>query len=199
VLGYGKKFESEVFREGCAELDIPILRRSSGGGTVLQGPGSLNYTLVLPISNDSELESITGANRFIMERNRNALAALTDFPITIQGCTDLTVHSQKFSGNAQRRKKRCLLFHGAFLLDFELELINRTLRLPVQQPEYRAHRSHSEFLTNLPLDRAKVRDALIGEWNGTSIVETTTSNNVLIVTNDLARSRYSSTEWNQRF
>ena len=42
VLGYGKALEKEVFREECARLEIPILRRCSGGGTVLQGPGCLN-------------------------------------------------------------------------------------------------------------------------------------------------------------
>src|SRR5258708_2951393 len=55
VLGYGKHLQSEVFREACAEAGIPILRRCSGGGTVLQGPGSFNYTLILPINHAPEL------------------------------------------------------------------------------------------------------------------------------------------------
>src|ERR1044071_4819214 len=44
VLGYGKHLEQEVFSEVCAQENIPILRRCSGGGTVVQGPGCFNYT-----------------------------------------------------------------------------------------------------------------------------------------------------------
>src|SRR5690348_6629906 len=62
VLGYGKQLEQEVFGEVCAEENIPILRRCSGGGTVVQGPGCVNYTLVLPIGSSRDLETISGAN-----------------------------------------------------------------------------------------------------------------------------------------
>src|SRR5262249_13514333 len=120
-------------------------------------------------------------------------------PISIQGCTDLTVDGRKFSGNAQRRKKRCLLFHGAFLLNFDLEMIRRTLRLPAQQPEYRAHRSHSEFLINLSLDRAPIRKAFAGEWNATCEVSPLVLEQILVLTKDLARTKYSTPEWNERF
>src|SRR5262245_30836384 len=50
VLGYSKHLGEEVFEEECARSKVSVLRRSSGGGTVLQGPGCLNYTLVLPIA-----------------------------------------------------------------------------------------------------------------------------------------------------
>src|SRR5689334_4969218 len=47
VLGYSNKVLSEVNLSYCRENNIPVLRRTSGGGTVLQGPGCLNYSLVL--------------------------------------------------------------------------------------------------------------------------------------------------------
>jgi len=62
VLGYGKHLEQEVFKDVCTRENILILRRCSGGGTVLQGPGCFNYTLVLPITSSPELETISGAN-----------------------------------------------------------------------------------------------------------------------------------------
>src|ERR1700685_4099180 len=41
------------------QLDkIPVLRRSSGGGTVVQGPGCLNYTLVLSKQKHPELNDL---------------------------------------------------------------------------------------------------------------------------------------------
>ena len=69
VLGYANKVVSEINVSVCENRGVPVLRRCSGGGTVLQGPGCLNYSLVLRINRSPPLHSISKANRFIMERN----------------------------------------------------------------------------------------------------------------------------------
>ncbi len=198
VLGYGKRLSAEVYQNECHRLGLPILRRASGGGTVVQGPGCLNYTLVLPIDSRPELESITATNRFIMEQTRAALAPLVAGEMKVKGHTDLTMNGRKFSGNAQRRKRRCLLFHGSFLLNFDLELIYRTLRLPQQQPDYRKDRPHSEFITNLAIDREEIEEALKRAWNVTQ--ETSPELNVEISgrAKALVEKKYGGDEWNRR-
>lgn len=164
VLGYGKKAAAEANLEACHAEGVPILRRCSGGGTVLQGPGCLNYSLILPISTDPALQSITGANCFIMERQRNALTKLLARPVSIEGHTDLALDGVKFSGNAQRRKRDWLLFHGTLLLDFDLERIERWLLPPPLQPAYRRQRSHKTFLTCLRVKAGAVQAALREVW-----------------------------------
>ena len=47
VLGLTQRLSEEVHEDACARDGIPILRRASGGGCVLQGKGCLNYALVL--------------------------------------------------------------------------------------------------------------------------------------------------------
>src|SRR5947208_7670323 len=76
AVGYSNRVEREVNVEACRELGIPILRRCSGGGTVLQGPGCLNFSLILRIDSDPALQTVTGTNRFVMERNRAKLEPL---------------------------------------------------------------------------------------------------------------------------
>src|SRR5258706_12174366 len=110
VVGYANKIATEVNVAACAAKGIPIFRRCSGGGTVLQGVGCLNYSLILRITEDGPLRTITSANQFIMERNRAAIETLfsrlqTRPQITVRGHTDLTMGGLKFSGNSQRRKK----------------------------------------------------------------------------------------------
>src|SRR6266576_1230304 len=76
VVGYANKLATEVNVPACETRGIPVLRRCSGGGTVLQGPGCLNYALILSITEDGPTHSISAANQFIMERKRVAIENL---------------------------------------------------------------------------------------------------------------------------
>jgi lipoate---protein ligase len=144
------------------------------------------------------LGSITGTNIYIMQRIHAAIAALVNGEVRVQGYTDLTWNGLKFSGNAQRRKRRCLLFHGSFLLNFDLELISRTLKPPAQQPEYRHQRPHSEFITNLNVERSRVERALREAWNVTETAAANVVTDVRARAAALVESKYSRDEWNRR-
>jgi len=167
VVGYSQKFANEANLPACERRGIPVLRRCSGGGTVVQGPGCLSYALILEIKKDGPLQNVTAANIFITGRNRAAFQSIMPDPkskIEIEGCTDLTLNGLKFSGNAQRRRKHWLLFHGTFLLNFDLALIGELLPMPSRQPDYRQSRSHKKFLTNLDLPADTVKAALKTMW-----------------------------------
>src|SRR5690242_14068944 len=49
VLGYANRAALEVDLPACQAHQIGVFRRCSGGGTVLQGPGCLNYSVILRI------------------------------------------------------------------------------------------------------------------------------------------------------
>jgi lipoate-protein ligase A len=200
VVGYANKIAREVNTAACETRGIPIFRRCSGGGTVVQMPGGLNYSLILRITEGGPLGSITSANRFIMEKNRAALATLlpqlsTPSQITVQGHTDLCLGNLKFAGNSQRRRKNYLLFHGTLLLHCDLKLIGQLLQMPSLEPDYRAHRAHGEFVTNLKLTAAEVKTALAQAWHAEASFEKPPWNQITT----LAREKYSTTEWNQKF
>jgi len=205
VVGYANKVATEVNVEACQKCGVPIFRRCSGGGTVLQGAGCLNYSLILRITDEGPLRTITSANQFIMERNRTAIESLAlksasgngPSAISISGHTDLTLNSQpstlnKFSGNSQRRKKNFLLFHGCFLLDFDLALVGEFLRMPSLQPDYRASRSHDDFLVNLNLPATQVKAALQKAWNATDELPNFPEQEA----QQLAAHKYSTDAWN---
>jgi len=201
VVGYANQVASEVNVAACAARGIPILRRCSGGGAVLQGPGCLNYALVLRIVEDGPTRSISSANQFIMERNRSALAraasalGLSASALQVQGHTDLTLDGLKFSGNAQRRRRQFLLFHGTLLLDFDLALVGQLLRLPTLQPDYRHGRRHEEFLTRLPVSRAQAKAALAQVWQA----DAPRNDSPGFRTAELVATKYSRADWNFKF
>ena len=192
VVGYAGKVAAEVNLPVCRKLGIAVLRRCSGGGTVVQGPGCLNYALVLRCDGDGSLSGVPETNRFVLGRVKQALEPLIGSTIEIQGSSDLALRNKKFSGNSQYRKRRYLLFHGTLLLHFDISLIEKLLPVPAKQPDYRQNRAHGDFLTNLNLPADKIKDALKQSWSATEEFK----NVSLEAIEKLTRERYSRDEWN---
>ncbi|HEX9997724.1 MAG TPA: lipoate--protein ligase family protein [Abditibacterium sp.] len=163
TLGYTNRAATEANQSECEKQNVPILRRASGGGTVLQGPGCLNYALIFPIEAGQAL-NVSATNDLVMETNRRALEIATGTKVELAGHTDLAIEGRKFSGNAQKRKSRFFLFHGTILIDFDLDLVQKLLLPPSKEPSYRARRSHLEFIRNLPLSREEAKNALCKAW-----------------------------------
>ncbi len=195
VVGYANHIATEVNIPFCRQNTIPVLRRCSGGGTVLQGPGCLNYALVLRIEGSGPRQSIASTNNFILDRHRAALRELLLAPVEKQGHTDLAIGGLKFSGNSQRRRRNFLLFHGSFLLDLDIDLIQKALPLPSKQPDYRLGRSHVNFLTNLKVAPHLVKSALRSLWKANAPLAEVPLGQIA----QLVREKYGSEEWNQKF
>jgi lipoate-protein ligase A len=181
VLGYSNKARTEVHLDRARQDGVPVLRRCTGGGAVLQGPGCLNYSLILPIT-----APIPETNVTIMQRHAKAIGG------EVRGHSDLTLGDLKFSGNAQRRKRRYLLFHGSFLLNLDIERVERLLPLPSREPEYRRHRAHRQFLTNVDFE---IRSALQETWQATEPFADVPLDKIAA----LARRQYSTDEWTFKF
>ncbi len=169
VLGRIGKIEEDVFEEVARKDGVPILRRFSGGGTVIQGPGCLNYTLVLKKDRHPQLADLHKSYEYIFSR---VVAALRTIGVEAEykPISDLVLKAsqKKFSGNAQHRGKNYILHHGTFLCGFGLPLVERYLKIPREMPEYRQSRSHREFVINLNISPAMVREPLIKEFSITS-------------------------------
>ena len=194
ALGYTNRAATEADEAACRAARVPILRRVSGGGTVMQGPGCLNYALVHPIAPGQTL-NVEATNKLVMGTQRAAFEQLLGVAVAVAGHTDLATEGLKFSGNAQRRKARHFLFHGTILLDFDLELVQRLLRAPSKEPHYRANRSHRDFIRNLPVARADAKSALRAAWHAHEAAEPIAASAL----DELVGERYGRDEWNLKF
>lgn len=195
VVGYANKAAVEANLPSCAGHRVGVFRRCSGGGTVLQGPGCLNYTLILQIPEHGPLAGISGTNQFVMHRHREAMESLLNRPVTVSGHTDLALDGRKFSGNAQRRKRRALLFHGTFLHAFDLALIGKFLNFPSLQPDYRQDRAHLDFVMNLPLAPERIKARLRETWQAAAEDNRFPVESV----QRLAAEKYATDAWNSKF
>jgi len=136
----------------CAARRIPLLRRESGGGAVVVGPGCLNVALVLSLGARPWLADVERSYAWVLGR----LAGVLAIDGVATRSTDLAVRERKFAGHAQRRVRGALLHHGVLLYDFDLALIEALLPEPPRRPAWRGRRTHREFLTNAPLPRAEI-------------------------------------------
>ncbi|NJN69077.1 MAG: lipoate--protein ligase family protein [Nitrospira sp.] len=164
VLGRASCVADDVDLMACHEDGLPILRRVSGGGTVLQGPGCLSYALVLPLDWHPDLANIRTTNRFILERIATVLRRWE--PTTVfRGISDLAIGDRKISGNAQRRTGKALLFHGTILHGMGADLVARYLKHPSRQPDYRSDRPHQAFLGTINAPPQAIKHAIAAAWN----------------------------------
>jgi lipoate-protein ligase A len=161
VVGRSSAIADQVIQETCAADRVRVLRRFSGGGSVVLGPGCLNYAVVLSLVSWPELASVSASFHIILGR---IIGALGIPGLSPAGGTDLALGGRKVSGNAQRRGRRALIHHGTLLCGFDPRLAARYLREPGRQPAYRAARHHTEFMGNLPLSIETVRARLEGAW-----------------------------------
>jgi lipoate-protein ligase A len=166
VVGSGGSVRLDVNEPACREDGVPVLRRASGGGTVVIGPGCLCFAVVLTYDRAPRLREIAPSARYILQSVADALRPVVP-GVTVEAISDLAAGGMKFSGNAQQRKRRHFLHHGTLLCGFDLDRVSRYLLPPERQPDYRQHRPHAEFVTNLPADVATVRRLLLDEWKPT--------------------------------
>src|SRR6516165_8139394 len=152
VLGASRRLRDDVLVDACRADGVPVLRRSSGGGTVVVGPGALNVTVVLPEAAAPGLSAVDVAQRSVLERIAASIRRAGP-PVAVMGHGDLTLGDRKCGGSAQRRLKHWFLVHCSILYQFAIERIARYLAIPARQPAYRQGRGHADFLMNLELTR----------------------------------------------
>ncbi|MCA9212820.1 MAG: lipoate--protein ligase family protein [Planctomycetales bacterium] len=193
VVGRASKVAEEVDIAFCESNQIEILRRCSGGASIVTGPGCLMYSVVLSLHRHPELRMIERAHSFVLEMIRSGLVD-AGIEVQRQGTSDLTIGDRKFSGNSLRCKRNAILYHGTLLCEMNLEPIFGCLRTAPRQPEYRAQRDHHEFVANLDEGPNRVRSQLIASWSADEPLATWPQ----AETFKLAKERYSNDSWNFR-
>ncbi len=145
VMGSSEKPEQVADLEACRRLGVEVVRRSTGGGTILQTPEVLNYSLTGPAPGLPNMKAVfaLGARLLIGALERLGIQA------DARGISDVAVDGRKISGNAMAKRWGGLLLHGTLLLDLDLEMVDACLHHPPREPDYRGGRSHRDFLTTL--------------------------------------------------
>lgn len=138
VLGISSKVEEMVHVE---RVQIPLIRRFSGGGTVVVDENTCFSTFILNASHNPETLHHFAATFYA--------AVFQDLPFSLHE-NDYRLDDKKMGGNAQYFTKSRSLHHTSFLFDWDQKRME-LLKMPPKRPIYRQDRGHAEFL--IPLKR----------------------------------------------
>lgn len=144
VLGSSNCPQELINLEHAQNHNLNILRRFSGGGTVVVDHNTLFLTFIFnPTAHNFQPfpEPILKWSHSFYQQALN----IEGFSLKEN---DYTIFDKKVAGNAQYLKKNRWLHHTTFLYDFNPHLMN-CLKQPSLAPKYRNERSHFEFLTTL--------------------------------------------------
>ena len=214
VAGRSTRLHQEIDLKACQGDGVPVLRRTSGGASIVSGPGCLMYAVVLSYEQRPHLRAIDQAHSHVLGQ---LTAVLTSQALSVerQGTSDLVLLGgpvppdsaglsapktaaaamRKFSGNSLRCKRTHLLYHGTLLYDFPLESISRYLNMPPRQPDYRQSREHGNFVANLSLSAPTLRKQIIQAFRATEQTKIWPKDRVA----ELVQERYSQESWTNQF
>lgn len=171
VMGISGKKEELINSFHLQSSPIPVIRRFSGGGTVVIDEDTLFVTFIF----SSEALSIPSFPEPIMHWTEKFYHPLFNpHPFSLQE-NDYVMGMKKFGGNAQSITKQRWLHHSSFLFNYRSSLMDY-LHIPNKAPAYRQQRSHEEFLCCLrdywPTIENLKEDLIIQLKNSFDLVET---------------------------
>jgi lipoate-protein ligase A len=160
VLGRSRRVQADVHVENCTADGVAIVRRASGGGTVLLGPGCVNLTFVLRYDRAPVLQEVRRSVVYVMSCLQRCLAG-AGRPVRCAGLGDLVLGDRKCGGSAQRRLQNCFMHQVSLLCRLDIDRMTQYLREPDRQPDYRHGRRHREFVVNLDVEPSRLRESLL--------------------------------------
>ncbi|KAG2386233.1 hypothetical protein C9374_002679 [Naegleria lovaniensis] len=172
IMGSSGNVEKLVFTENTIKDKIPIVKRFSGGGTVLVDEQTVFVSIIGSHQFLKYSSFDPNLTRKIMEREQDHEIQYKAYPEEIMSWTHgfynpifpssldfklrendyIFYGGKKFGGNAQYvtgGKSQRWVHHTSFLWDMNNELMERYLKMPEKKPEYRHSRSHTDFLVTL--------------------------------------------------
>ncbi|GAB4232275.1 MAG: lipoate--protein ligase family protein [Chlamydiales bacterium] len=159
VMGISGKIEELIHLENYRHFSFPIIRRFSGGGTVVVDE---NTCFISVICNQEAID-IPPFPQTILQWNGQLLRPVIGKHFSV--CeNDYVIKNKKIGGNAQYLTKKRWLHHSTLLWDFCPKKMD-TLLMPPKFPKYRLNRTHHDFLCTLKSTFSTKKDFIEGLVN----------------------------------
>lgn len=143
IVGKHQNPLREVNLDFVNKLEIPVIRRISGGGTVYHDLGNINYSFI----DFGRAESLVNFSKY----SKPILDLLQSMNIDAQlvGKSDLKINGKKFSGNASHVYKNKVLHHGTLLYNSNLAILEESIKIKEHHITDKAVNSNRSEVTNI--------------------------------------------------
>jgi len=146
VVGRGNVAEKEVRLDACRADSIPVLRRSGGGGAVVLAPGCVVISFARTVDSSLKLgEHLLSS----VSLTADAVWKTAGIRLKQKGIGDLCFGEKKVLGSSGNLRRSTYLYRASLLFSMDLKLIDRYLKHPTREPDYRKARPHGDFVTSL--------------------------------------------------
>jgi lipoate-protein ligase A len=146
VLGRGSDPEIELYVDNCIEDNVQVVRRRGGGCAVVIDPGNVVVSMVLP------MKRLGGVTMYFNWMSILVMVGLTEIGVPNlrrKGISDIVLENRKVAGSCVWCSKGFLYYTATLLVQPQVELMERYLRYPPKEPDYRLGRSHRDFVGRL--------------------------------------------------
>ncbi|MEE9574454.1 MAG: hypothetical protein V3W20_15470 [Candidatus Neomarinimicrobiota bacterium] len=153
VLGRSNNSDDSLYLDNIINDNIPVYKRPSGGETVLLS----NKMLVISIA--IKQTDFKSGKSFFKDYNNKIISALESLGIQdlrFKGISDITINDLKILGSAIYQNNLVVFYHAVLNVSESTSLIEKYLKHPKREPDYRKNRNHKEFITSLANEKYNI-------------------------------------------
>lgn len=146
IIGRGNKAPDSVHVDLAHADGVPVAQRPSGGEAVILTPRTL---VVSAVRNTTAQHP---SKHYFHAYNQAVIGALAGFGVpglAMKGISDIALGDRKIAGSSIYRNRERVFFHAVLNVAEDPALMERYLRPPRRQPDYRLGRRHADFVTSL--------------------------------------------------
>lgn len=143
VVGKHQNLLAEINYPFVRANNIALCRRISGGGTVFNDDGNVNFTFIKSVKSPAEISFKMFTLPVVEALEKLGITATTS------GRNDLLIDGLKISGNAEHVYKNRVLHHGTLLFNSDLENLGQAIKVVSGKYESKAVQSNRSPVANI--------------------------------------------------
>ncbi len=147
-IGYHQLMEKEVNTEYAVEQGFSLVRRTIGGGTILDGPWEQDYFVVINRDSAECPKTILEFYRKFMKPPVYALKKL-NLNATVRQPNDILVDGKKISGNGAIGIDKATVLAGDLLLESPTSLMSQIIKAPSEKYQDKLAESMEDWITSV--------------------------------------------------
>jgi lipoate-protein ligase A len=154
-LGFHQDAEQEIDLEFARTHDIPVFRREVGGGAVYLDSGQLFYQLIIRADRpDIPADKVGFYRKFLGP----VIDTYREFGVNAEfkPVNDIVANGRKVSGNGAAEIEGMLVLVGNFILDFNYEMMSKSLRVPDEKFRDKVYKTLQDNLSTIQRETGSI-------------------------------------------